>query len=131
MKEKPNTLTEAVKIGFEEGMTFNAECKKRQTKIAKRVKQLRTEKGYTQQQVAEIIEVNRLTYANYEQCKAEFRIEVLCRLASLFGVSMDYICCMTDNPNGRDVTNDPERQKIINRLEKQVEELNEQIKALK
>lgn len=131
MKEKPNTLKEAVKIGLDEGMTFNAECKKRQTKIAKRIKQLRTEKGYTQQQIAEIIEVNRLTYANYEQCKAEFRIEVLCRLASLFGVSMDYICCTTDNPNGRDVTNDPERQKIISRLEKQVEELNEQIKALK
>lgn len=131
MKEQPNTFKEAVINGFNEGMTFNAECKVRQKKIAERIKSLRTEKGYTQQQLAEMVNVNRLTYANYEQCKAEFRLEVLCRVAQILGVSMDYICCMTENREGRDITNDTFKQKKIEDIERQIRELNDTVKSLK
>ena len=131
MKREPMSLTEAITIGWNDGMAFNVACKERQKKIAKRIRELRTENGYSQQKLAETINVNRLTYANYEQCKSEYRIDVLCRIAELFKVSMDYLCCMTENPTGRNLDEDSFRNEKIREIEEQIAELQSQVERLK
>ncbi|MFL2072787.1 helix-turn-helix domain-containing protein [Marinilactibacillus psychrotolerans] len=61
-----------------------------------RLKMLRKEKGLTQGDMAEILEIARTTYANYEQGTREPDNRILNRLADFFIVSIDYLL-------GRDV----------------------------
>lgn len=65
-------------------------------KIQERIKALRNEKGYTQKQVAEYLNVAQKTYSDYEKGKIIISVQVLAFLAKLYGVDMDYICALTD-----------------------------------
>lgn len=56
-----------------------------------RLKELRTEKGATQKEVAEVICCSPLVYSRYEREVREPDIDALCKLADYFGVSIDYI----------------------------------------
>jgi transcriptional regulator with XRE-family HTH domain len=68
--------------------------------FAKRLKQLRTHYGITQEDLAAAIGVSRATVAGYEapSKKREPDFEVVCRLADFFGVSADYLLGRTDDP---------------------------------
>lgn len=59
--------------------------------IGDRIKTLRLNKGLTQAQLANAIGIPRTTYANYETNKREPKIEVLNKLASTLGVTVDDI----------------------------------------
>lgn len=59
--------------------------------IAKRLSELRKEKGVTQDEIANEINVKRTTIANYETGKRAPDYETLIRLADIYGVSCDYI----------------------------------------
>ena len=61
-----------------------------------RLKELRTEKGTTQKDVAEFIFCSPLVYSRYEREEREPDIDTLCRLADFFGVTVDYIICLTN-----------------------------------
>ena len=56
-----------------------------------RLKELRTEKGATQKEVAEFIGCSPLVYSRYEREEREPDIDTLCRLANYFEVSIDYL----------------------------------------
>ena len=56
-----------------------------------RLKQLRIAKGLTQKSVAEALSIARNTYNQYETGKRAPDIETFCRIASFFGVSVDYL----------------------------------------
>ena len=56
-----------------------------------RLKELRTEKGLTQQEVAKAIGYSVKTYAHYEQGIREPNISTLKLLSRYFGVSIDHI----------------------------------------
>ena len=56
-----------------------------------RLKELRTEKGATQREVAEVIGCAKSTYPKYEREEREPDIDALCRLADYFGVTIDYL----------------------------------------
>ena len=56
-----------------------------------RLKELRTEKGATQKEVAEFIGCSPLVYSRYEREEREPDIDTLCRLANYFEVSLDYL----------------------------------------
>ena len=56
-----------------------------------RLKELRTEKGATQKEVAEVICCSPLVYSRYERGEREPDIDTLCRLANYFEVSLDYL----------------------------------------
>ncbi len=56
-----------------------------------RLKELRTEKGATQREVAEVIGCAKSTYPKYEREEREPDIDTLCRLANYFEVSLDYL----------------------------------------
>lgn len=55
------------------------------------IKELRIKKGLTQQQVADALHISRQVYGFYENGKREPNIETLKRIASFFGVSVDYL----------------------------------------
>lgn len=54
-----------------------------------RLKELRLKKGLTQQQIADLVHVNRVTYTNWEKGKREPSYENLVKLADLLEVSLD------------------------------------------
>jgi len=61
------------------------------TKFHEKLKQARTEAGYTQQQVADILHIGRSTLANYEMGRIEPNLETLARLADFYCVSVDWL----------------------------------------
>lgn len=64
--------------------------------IAKRLTELRHDKGLTQQEVAVGIGVSRTTYAHYEIGRREPDIGTLTTIAKFFEVSTDYLLGLTD-----------------------------------
>lgn len=61
-----------------------------------RLKELREENKYTQQYVAEVLNIRQNTYSQYENEKREIPIRALIVLAKLYDVSVDYILELTD-----------------------------------
>lgn len=59
--------------------------------MANNLKILRESKGYTQQQLSEMIGVSQQTLQKYEAQIHEPDIESLKKLADIFGVSVDYL----------------------------------------
>ena len=57
---------------------------------------LRKGRDMTQQQVAEYLNVKQNTYSQYEIGVLNYPIDVLCRLADLYQVSVDYLLGRTD-----------------------------------
>ncbi|UYZ37300.1 helix-turn-helix transcriptional regulator [Clostridium beijerinckii] len=61
-----------------------------------RLKELREDLGLNQEEIAKKLNIGRSTYANYENGAAEPNISILIDLATIYNVSIDYICCNTD-----------------------------------
>lgn len=64
-----------------------------------RLKELRTKRRWTIEEVAEKIDVGRSTYAGYETEDRKPPIQNLIKLSKLFDVSVDYILGLTDEPD--------------------------------
>ncbi len=64
--------------------------------LARRLRECRREKGLTQIQVATYCDITEKAYQNYELMTREPRIEILVRIADLYGVSLDYLTGRTD-----------------------------------
>ena len=56
-----------------------------------KLKELRKEKGYTQEQMANILEIGQSAYAKWENDRTEPSFENLSMLACIFDVSIDYL----------------------------------------
>lgn len=56
-----------------------------------RLKILRIKNEMTQRQVAFYLHIDRTTYAGYELGKRFPDVHILCKLADLFNVSVDYL----------------------------------------
>lgn len=61
-----------------------------------RLKATRIEKGLTQQQVADALGLNSVTYLRYEKGQRQMPLELLPMIADLFDVSLDYLFGRTD-----------------------------------
>lgn len=64
--------------------------------LAQRLRSLRKEKGYTQLQVSVYCDITEKAYQNYELMTREPKLEILMRIADLYGVSLDYLVGRTD-----------------------------------
>ena len=60
-------------------------------KFHEKLKILRKKKGLTQQEVAELLNVERVTYTKWEKGNREPNFENLSMLACIFDVSLDYL----------------------------------------
>lgn len=55
------------------------------------IKNLREEKGLTQQKVANFLKIDRSNYSKYERGKLEPNVEMIVSLAKFYDVSADYL----------------------------------------
>lgn len=94
--QAPTTIAEAATIGLEQGMAHKQASRELREDIARRVKALRVEAKLTQEEMAEKINVNALTYRGYENCRSDFPLLMLIRVADVLDVSLDYMTGRTD-----------------------------------
>ena len=62
----------------------------------KRIRDLREDKDWTQQKIADMLFINRRTYAAYENGVNSMTPETLIKLAKIHNVSVDYLLNLTD-----------------------------------
>lgn len=65
------------------------------------IKKVRTEKGFTQKQVAQTLGIVEQAYQRYEYGKTVPSALVLIALADAFDVSLDYLVGRSDDPTRR------------------------------
>lgn len=63
-----------------------------------RIRDMRTDRGISQQEVAEYLHVKQNTYSQYEIGVSNYPIEVVRSLALYYGTSTDYLLELTDDP---------------------------------
>lgn len=59
---------------------------------------IREDRGYTQKQIAEILETTQQYYSDYENGKRDIPIRVYITLSHFYNVSIDYLAGQSDNP---------------------------------
>lgn len=64
----------------------------------KRIHDLRDQKHLTMKDVADALNISQEVYGEYELGKADLPTEQLIKLSELYGVSIDYILCITEKP---------------------------------
>ena len=67
--------------------------------IYPRIRNLREDNDLTQQNIADELNINRRTYAAYENGVNSMTPETLIKIATFYNVSVDYLLGLTDNPN--------------------------------
>ena len=60
-------------------------------KFAKRLKELRVQHGFTQQEMAELLNTTNQNYGRFETQNANPKLATLIKMAQIFGVSVDYL----------------------------------------
>lgn len=121
MKDTDNefySMGNAFEEGYQKGKELNKANKERKIKVAERIKKERKIAGYTQETFSIKTNINRITYSGYEVGRAEPTIECLVRIADTLNLSLDYLCCRTDEKNKN--TSEEEKSKIdelIKRIE--------------
>lgn len=69
--------------------------------VFERLKELRREKGYTQEHVAMLLGVDRRTYCSYETGVNMLNAQTLIKLSKIYGASIDYMLGQTDRRKNR------------------------------
>lgn len=93
----PVTPKEAEEYGIENRTEANRNCP-----FAKRLAQLRQEKGLTQQKLADILKCSKSTISLYETGDTVPDAKNIVRLCDIFGVSCDYLLCQTNYRRAED-----------------------------
>lgn len=63
-----------------------------------RVRDLRNDRGLTQDDVAKVLHVSQNTYCQYEIGTTRYPLDVVVALAEFYNVSIDYLVELTDEP---------------------------------
>ncbi|MBC5726443.1 helix-turn-helix transcriptional regulator [Agathobaculum sp. NSJ-28] len=61
-----------------------------------KIREIREDRGYTQQQIADILCVGQRTYSDYESGKTRIPLESAMLLARFYNVSLDYLVGITE-----------------------------------
>lgn len=77
-----------------------------ETNIPDRLKQLRETANLTQSDMAEILDVKLQSYQRFEYGSRRPSLDVLIALADYFGVSLDYLVGISDNPKRNQLSQD-------------------------
>ncbi len=59
----------------------------------KRLREIRMEHGFTQQNMADKLELSLNAYQKYEQAERSPSLDCLVKIADIFNVSLDYLLC--------------------------------------
>ena len=63
-----------------------------------RIRDMREDRDLKQRELAEYLNCSQQVYSNYELGQRDIPSETLIRLSHFYGVSVDYILGLTDNP---------------------------------
>ena len=66
--------------------------------LYQRIRDLREDNDLTQKQMAQKLNCSQQVYSNYELGQRDIPTDILIRLSKFYGVSVDYILGITDNP---------------------------------
>ncbi len=61
-----------------------------------RLKDIREDRDFTQQQIAQVLHIKQNTYSQYESGKRQLPLEALVDLAQFYHVSTDYLLGLTE-----------------------------------
>jgi len=64
--------------------------------VYERIRELRKDMGWTQQQMADLLHINRRTYSTYETGISSMTPETLAAIADIYKTSVDYLLGRTD-----------------------------------
>ena len=90
-------------------------------KSGERIQQLRIQHGYTQEQFAKALNIDRSNLSRIESGRRGCSLDLLVQLSSVFGVTLDYIVFGQDKPDW--ITVDSRKrvkaglEQLINQLE--------------
>lgn len=109
--------------------------------IGKKLAALRSENGFTQEDIQKLTGINRTTYSKNESGKAAPSLSNLHIFAKMYGVSLDYLCDVENRSgvmlydSGKSMTkeekmlvsyyrllSDEQRKKLLEKLEKEAAE---------
>ena len=62
-----------------------------------KVKELRTQRGLTQQQLADLVHVSSRTIISIEKGQYSPSLMLAYRMAKVFGVTVEELCCLEEN----------------------------------
>ncbi|MEG0020665.1 MAG: helix-turn-helix transcriptional regulator [Oscillospiraceae bacterium] len=65
--------------------------------VYERLRNLREDRDYTQQYIADLLYINRRTYSAYETGVNALPVEILISLAKIYNTSTDYLLGLSDN----------------------------------
>ena len=68
-----------------------------------KIKDLRTEKGMTQQQLAQLVHVSARTIISIEKEQYSPSLMLAYRISEVFGVSVEELCCLKENREREDL----------------------------
>ena len=68
-----------------------------------RIKELRTARGMTQQQLAQLVHVSARTIISIEKEQYSPSLMLAYRIAEVFGVSVEELCCLKENREREDL----------------------------
>lgn len=60
------------------------------------IRNLQIDNSYTQQQIADYLNIKQNTYSQYETGALNYPVDILMKLADFYGVSVDYLLGRTD-----------------------------------
>lgn len=83
-------LSEYIEISKDKLLKLKTEGEKMKV-FPQRLKELRQKKGLTQQNIADLVHVNRVTYTNWEKGNREPNFETLLKLASILNTTTSYL----------------------------------------
>lgn len=61
--------------------------------LSKRLREVRMECGFTQQNMADKLKISLNAYQKYEQAERSPSLECLVNIADIFDISLDYLLC--------------------------------------
>ncbi len=66
---------------------------------------IREDRGYTQKQIADVLETTQQYYSDYENGKRDIPIRVYIKLSKFYNVSIDYLAGQTEEKNTPPIKN--------------------------
>ena len=63
-----------------------------------RIRELRQQKGWRQEDLAARLNTKQQTVQRYEAEKLGINADMICQLCDIFGCTADYLLCRSDNP---------------------------------
>jgi len=92
-------------------------------KTGQRIQRLRTAHGYTQEELARALNIDRSNLSRLESGKRSCSLDLLVQLSMLFNVTLDYLIFGQDNPSLADTGKVGRMKESIDKIISQLEEL--------